>query len=89
MAGTGSFAAEISDWAGAAGLRVLGLIEMLDDHGTGRVRHGLPVVDLELPPPGASAVLGLGGDRREGWDRLAAYGWAPMTVAHPAASGRV
>jgi sugar O-acyltransferase (sialic acid O-acetyltransferase NeuD family) len=86
VAGTGSFAAEISDWASAAGVRVLGLIEMLDDHATRRGRHGLPQVGLGPPQPGASAVLGLGGDRRERWDRLAAHGWVPMTVVHPAAS---
>jgi sugar O-acyltransferase (sialic acid O-acetyltransferase NeuD family) len=86
VAGTGSFAAEMSDWAGAAGVRVLGLIEMLGDHPIRRVRHGLPVVGLELPQPGAFALLGLGGDRRERWDRLAAHRWAPMTVVHPAAS---
>ena len=86
MAGTGSFAAEISDWAEAAGIKVLGLIEMLSDHRPARTRHALPVVGLQLSQPGASAVLGLGGDRREPWNRLMAYGWAPMTVVHPAAS---
>jgi hypothetical protein len=30
VAGTGSFAAEIVDWARAAGARVVGLIELLD-----------------------------------------------------------
>jgi sugar O-acyltransferase (sialic acid O-acetyltransferase NeuD family) len=86
VAGTGSFAAEISDWAQAAGLRVLGLIEMLDDDRIGDTRHGLPVLGLEPPRRGAVAVLGLGGDRRQAWDRLAQRSWAGMTVVHPAAS---
>jgi sugar O-acyltransferase (sialic acid O-acetyltransferase NeuD family) len=86
VAGTGSFAAEISDWVTAAGLQVMGLIEMLADHTTAEERHGLPVVGLDPPQPGAAAILGLGGSRREAWERLAARGWAPVTVVHPAAS---
>jgi sugar O-acyltransferase (sialic acid O-acetyltransferase NeuD family) len=86
VAGTGSFAAEISDWAAAAGIWVLGLIEMLDAQRVGGVQAGLPVVGLELPRPGACAVLGLGGDRRDEWNRLVAHGWTPMTVVHPSAS---
>jgi len=86
VAGTGSFAAEISDWTGAAGIKVLGLIEMLDDQRVGRVQHGFPVVGVELSRTGTLAVLGLGGDRREAWNRLAAHGWLPITVVHPAAS---
>lgn len=86
VAGTGSFSAEIADWASAAGLRVIGLIEILGDGRTSCERHGLTVVGPDSRPPGASAVLGLGGDRREAWERLAEHGWAPTTVVHPAAS---
>jgi UDP-perosamine 4-acetyltransferase len=86
VAGTGSFAAEISDWASAAGMRVLGLIEMLGDHQSRRVPDAAQLVGLEAPHTGACAVLGMGGDRRKAWSQLAAHGWIPMTVVHPAAS---
>jgi UDP-perosamine 4-acetyltransferase len=86
VAGTGSFAAEISDWARAAGLTVRGLIEMLDDDRIGQVRHGLPVVGLDPPGPEALAVLGLGGDRQQAWGQLAEPGWAGVAVVHTAAS---
>jgi sugar O-acyltransferase (sialic acid O-acetyltransferase NeuD family) len=86
VAGTGSFAAEIADWAAAAGFMVLGLIELRDPSRVGSVRHGLPVVALEPPHPEASAVLGLGGDRREAWGALEESGWRPTTIVHPAAS---
>jgi sugar O-acyltransferase (sialic acid O-acetyltransferase NeuD family) len=86
VAGTGSFAAEISDWASAAGVRVLGLIEMLDDRRIGSRIHGLPVVGLDPPHADASAVLGLGGDRREAWSRLEERAWTAAAVVHPAAS---
>jgi UDP-perosamine 4-acetyltransferase len=86
VAGTGSFAAEISDWARAAGLHVRGLIEMVDEQRIGDTRHGLPVLGLEPPRPGTAAVLGLGGDRRRAWDWLAQRSWIGTTVVHPAAS---
>jgi UDP-perosamine 4-acetyltransferase len=86
VAGTGSFAAEVSDWAGAAGDAVLGLIEMRDESRIGGTRHGLAVVGLEPPELGDSAVLGVGGDRWEAWEQLAARGWAAATVLHPSAS---
>jgi sugar O-acyltransferase (sialic acid O-acetyltransferase NeuD family) len=86
VAGTGSFAAEIADWARAAGYEVTGLIEMLDEARVGETRHGLPIVRIEPPSPGARAVLGLGGDRREAWSRLSSLGWEPVSVVHPKAS---
>jgi hypothetical protein len=39
IAGTGSFAAEIADWAQAAGRRVAGLVELFDDSDTGTIKH--------------------------------------------------
>jgi acetyltransferase EpsM len=86
VAGTGSFAAEILDWIRAAGLQVRALIELVTAERIGDVRHGLPVVDLAPPQPGARAVIGLNGDRRAFWSRLAAHGWAPQTVVHPTAT---
>jgi sugar O-acyltransferase (sialic acid O-acetyltransferase NeuD family) len=86
VAGTGSFAAEISDWARAAGIEVLGLVEMEDQRRVGQRRHGLEVVAAADPPVGAVAVLGLGGDRRGSWAVLSEHGWKALTLVHPAAS---
>lgn len=86
VVGTASFAAEIADWADAAGIRVLGLIELRDESRVGEVRHGLPVVALEPPGPAAHAVLGAGGDRREAWNPLRRNGWIATTIVHPHAS---
>ena len=66
IAGTGSFAAEIADWAAAAGTAVLGLIEMRDPARVGGRVHGLPVVALDDVRSAGEAVLGLGGDRAAG-----------------------
>lgn len=86
VAGTGSFAAEIVDWARAAGLEVAALIEMLDGGRVSEMQHGLPVVSLERPVGAGRAVLGLGGDRRVWWARMVAHGWAAAGVVHPTAS---
>lgn len=85
VAGTGSFAAEIVDWARAAGARVVGLIEMLDPGRVGADRHGLPVLGLDNAHADSQVVLGLGGDRRVSWERLAGCGWRARTIAHPGA----
>src|SRR2546430_13398176 len=64
VAGTGSFAAEVVEFATAAGMQVEGLIELLDSSRVGTTIHGLPVIDVEsLPEPKARAVVGLGGER--------------------------
>jgi UDP-perosamine 4-acetyltransferase len=87
VAGTGSFAAEVADWALAAGHRVAGLVELMDPDRVGTERHGLPVVAIERPPAGARVVIGAGGDRAAYWAALAEHGWAPAaTVVHPHAS---
>jgi acetyltransferase EpsM len=85
VAGTGSFAAEIADWARAAGAHVVGLIEMLDPARVGAAKHGVPVYGLDAGPAGSRVVLGLGGDRRASWEQLAVCGWRALTIAHPAA----
>ena len=85
VAGSGSFAAEIGDWARAAGHDVVGLIEMTDASRIGGTAHGLPVVGLEPPASGSSAVLGLGGDRRAHWAELARQGWSATSITHPSA----
>ena len=85
VAGSGSFAAEVADWARALGWHVAGLVEMLDSSRVGSTLHGLPVVGLDSAN-GAPVALGIGGDRRQCWDLLAARGWRPLTLVHPSAS---
>ncbi len=85
IAGTGSFAAEIADWARAAGRSVLGLVELFDDSSVGSRRHGLEVSGPRLEGAGARIVLGFGGSRRAGWELLSAAGWSPARVVHPGA----
>lgn len=75
----------MADWARAAGLRVAGLIEMLEEERVGGTRHGFPIVALAGGSVRASAVLGMGGDRRAAWERLAERGWSAGRVVHPAA----
>jgi sugar O-acyltransferase (sialic acid O-acetyltransferase NeuD family) len=86
VAGTGSFALEIAEYAGSAGHEVVGLIELVDPGRIGSRIHGLDVVgpDAADDPP-ASAVVGVGGDRLGHWSRLAEHGWTPASIVHPAA----
>ena len=87
VAGTGSFALEVVEYAVAAGQRVTGLVELADERRVGTEIHGLPVRAADdLPHPGALAVVGAGGDRLAHWAGLAAAGWRPATVVHAAAT---
>lgn len=87
VAGTGSFAAEVVEFATAAGMQVDGLIELLDQSRVGTTIHGLPVIDAEsLPGPEAKAVVGLGGDRTGLWVGLDDLGWVAATIVHPLAA---
>jgi len=86
VAGTGSFAAEVVDFAVAAGLQVEGLIEMVDRSRVGTTIHGLHVIGADdLPEPAAKAVIGLTGERSALWARLAECGWTGAKVIHPRA----
>lgn len=85
VAGTGSFAAEIVDWARAAGARVVGLVEMVDPARVGTTRHGVPVCGLDDVPADGRVVIGMGGDRRAAWEQLAAGGWRAASITHEAA----
>lgn len=85
IAGTGSFAAEIVGWVVDAGAEVAGLIELQNPERVGSMAHGIPVVDIEAPPPEGRAILGLGGDRRSNWGLLAGAGWSAGGVIHPTA----
>jgi acyl-[acyl carrier protein]--UDP-N-acetylglucosamine O-acyltransferase len=83
VAGTGSFALEVVEYARAAGHDVVGLVEVVDRDRVGGEVHGLPVVGVEAGP--GAAVIGLGGDRLSLWSRLAEHGWRAEPVVHPAA----
>lgn len=87
IAGTGSFAAEIAEYAVTCGSPPVALIELLDEARVGGTIHGLPVIALAPPPqPWARAVIGIGGDRLELAERLYALGWAgPRAIVHPTA----
>jgi sugar O-acyltransferase (sialic acid O-acetyltransferase NeuD family) len=84
VAGTGSFALEVVEYARDAGFAVRGLIELVDDARVGGRIHDLEVVALDGPARGAF-VVGAGGDRQEHATRLEAGGWDPATVIHPTA----
>lgn len=86
LAGTGSFALEIADWAQAAGWRVAGLIELLDPGRVGSTIDGLLVLDPSAPIAGESGVaIALAGDRHGHWSLLEPHGWSPASVVHPLA----
>jgi UDP-perosamine 4-acetyltransferase len=86
VAGTGSFALEMAEYARAAGLEVTGLVELQDSARVGAVIHGLPVRAADDPPQAdALAVIGAGGDRLAHWALLEPHGWRAGTVVHPAA----
>jgi acetyltransferase EpsM len=84
VAGTGSFALEVVEYARDAGCAVLGLIELVDDTRVGRRIHELEVVAVDGPARGAFAI-GAGGDRHDHAIRLEAAGWEPAVVVHPTA----
>jgi sugar O-acyltransferase (sialic acid O-acetyltransferase NeuD family) len=83
VAGTGSFALEVIEYARASGQEVAGLVELLDPARIGSEAHGLEVVGPDAEP--GTAVVGMGGERLELWSLLAGHGWRAGTVVHPAA----
>ena len=85
LAGTGSFAVEVAEWAEDAGQAVVGLIELLDFSRVGSAFAGRPVLTPDSPAAGACTVIALGGSRREHWARLQECGWGSGTVVHPRA----
>lgn len=85
VAGTGSFALEVAEYARDAGFTVAGLIELLDPARVGTEVHGLPVRAADDAPKGAAAVIGAGGDRLAHWALLAPHGWRAASVVHPGA----
>ncbi len=85
LAGTGSFAVEVAEWAEDAGWKIAGLVELLELSRVGDSRDGRPVVALDSPLDGACAVIAAGGSRREHWLRMSGFGWRGATVVHPCA----
>jgi sugar O-acyltransferase (sialic acid O-acetyltransferase NeuD family) len=85
LAGSGSFAAEIADWASDAGWKVLGLIELLDHTRVGGATDGHLLVGIDAPATGGRAVVAVGGSRSEHWALVAGHGWSTATVVHPTA----
>ncbi len=85
LAGSGSFAVEVAEWARDGGWDVVGLVELLDSARAGTRRGGLPVISPDDAPPGGLSVLAIGGPRHELWSRMEAHGWEAATVVHPTA----
>jgi sugar O-acyltransferase (sialic acid O-acetyltransferase NeuD family) len=87
LAGTGSFALEVLEYARAAGRRVIGLIELVDPERIGTTVHGLPVIGPQaVLRDAAEAAVAVGGDRTALGAQLVGYGWTPVTVIHPLAA---
>lgn len=85
LAGSGSFAAEVAEWAQDAGWEVVGLLELLDASRVGSVIDGRPVLAAQSHRDERSAVVAAGGSRREHWESLESHGWRTQTVVHPSA----
>ncbi|MGH2868654.1 MAG: DapH/DapD/GlmU-related protein [Solirubrobacteraceae bacterium] len=87
LAGTGTFALELLEYARAAGREVVGLIELIDRDRIGTVVHGQPVIGPEARPSGAArAVIAVGGARMPRWAQLTVHGWTAGTIVHPRAA---
>jgi sugar O-acyltransferase (sialic acid O-acetyltransferase NeuD family) len=85
LAGSGSFAVEVAEWAQDAGWTVTGLIELLDTSRIGSVLEGHPIIDPAAPSRDARAAVAIGGDRRSHWAMLGQHGWQAATIVHPRA----
>ena len=85
LAGAGTFALEIADWARAAGHRVVALIELVDPGRPPDALDGIPVVGAGDVSSTDTAVLAAGGDRRARWATVAGSGCAAGCVVHPGA----
>ncbi|MGH2955424.1 MAG: acetyltransferase [Solirubrobacterales bacterium] len=87
VVGTRTFAAEVLDFARAAGFEPAGLLEPREEDKPGTEVHDLPVRwldDSEPPSADALAIVGTGDSRRdEVTSRLRARGWPLATIVHP------
>lgn len=86
LAGSGSFAVEVAEWAQAAGLRVVALIDLLDGALIGTTVAEVPVIRSGSPAEGRHAAVAAGGDRGAHWELISGSGWQPQTIVHPSAS---
>jgi acetyltransferase EpsM len=82
VAGTGSFALEVIEYARAIGFAVIALVELLDESRVSRRIHGLDVVPSS-DGRGRNVVVGSGGDRLAHAELLADRGWQAAIVVHP------
>ena len=71
LAGSGSLAVEVAEWARDAGWEIAGLVELVDASRVGTRTGGHPVVAADALPPGAGVVVAAGGSRRSHWSALA------------------
>jgi sugar O-acyltransferase (sialic acid O-acetyltransferase NeuD family) len=85
LAGSGSFAVELADWASDAGWEVRGLIELQDSARIGGETDGYPIVGMEPPVGGGCAIVAAGGSRAGHWSRIDALDWEAVTIVHPTA----
>ena len=87
IAGTGTLAEDVAEYAVAAGFSVAGRIELIDRDRIGNVIDGAPVIGPEARPcqGEAGAAIGVAGDRREHARVLRAHGWALPSIVHPSA----
>ncbi len=85
LAGSGSFAVEVAEWAHDGGWEVAGLIELLDASRAGSLVADIPVLSPARAPAGGVAVIAAGGSRAQHWGQLEEHGWKAATVVHPAA----
>jgi sugar O-acyltransferase (sialic acid O-acetyltransferase NeuD family) len=85
LAGSGSFAVEVAEWARDAGRSVVGLIELRDPARVGMTIASVPVLATTPVPAGGRVAVAMGGSRRDTWSSLEHHGWQPATIVHPAA----
>jgi sugar O-acyltransferase (sialic acid O-acetyltransferase NeuD family) len=85
LAGSGSFAVEVGEWAQDAGWEVVGLIELLDLTRVGTSIGGRAVLAPDSQTSQRSVVVAAGGPRRTHWERLEGHAWQPRTIVHPRA----
>lgn len=85
LAGSGSFAIEVAEWARDEGWRVEGLIELIDQARVGMRVGGLAVIAPADAPAGAHTALAAGGSREAHWRLLSEHGLQAATFVHPSA----
>jgi sugar O-acyltransferase (sialic acid O-acetyltransferase NeuD family) len=88
IAGTGTMADDVAEYATAAGLTVVGRIELVDRRRIGGLVGSVPVISPDSRPPSerpARAAIALAGDRIAFARVLRSHGWALESIVHPRA----